>query len=125
MLYNYHNAVMVELALARGCYISSEWLRPTYRGKHLPEADIADILDVTIPSAKNSYPVYPEHDDKYLEECLLNLKAKGAKLENGASIEEWLIKLNLGMSGKQIADEAAMKHRKEAGSRLCKTVTIV
>ena len=40
-------------------------------------------------------PIYAEHDDKYLKDCLLNLKAKNAELVNGKSIEEWLIKLDL------------------------------
>ena len=43
-------------------------------------------------------PVYKEHDDKYLKECLLLLKSKGAELINGKTIEEMLIKLDLSES---------------------------
>ena len=39
--------------------------------------------------------IYKEHNDAYLNECLLNLKSKNAELINGKNIEQMLIEIEL------------------------------
>lgn len=39
--------------------------------------------------------IYAEHDDRYLKECLLNLKSKDSELVNGKTIDEMLLELDL------------------------------
>ena len=89
-LFQYHLIVMKEMN-NRGYHVEVPWYNRLYRGKNLPKATLVDVgsyvhlLDV----------VYPEHNDKYLRECLLNLKSKGAALVNGKTIDEMLIQLDL------------------------------
>jgi uncharacterized protein (TIGR02328 family) len=69
-LYAYHTLVMAEMQ-RRGYRVSSEWLRPEYRGK-VTAAD----GDMRVGNVVGR--VYPEHDVDYLRECIDNLRGKGA-----------------------------------------------
>lgn len=64
----------------------------TYRGKNLP---LASLVEVGAFAHDGKCQIYYEHNDKYLRECLLNLKSKGAELVNGKTIEEMLLDLDL------------------------------
>ena len=48
-----------------------------------------------MPDTIETDMIYPEHNDEYLRECLLNLKEKNVKLLNGTSVEKELMKLDL------------------------------
>lgn len=98
-LYEYHTVVMAEM-MQRYYMIDSKWYSRKYRGQNLPESSLSEVgtfvSKIQMLNGKMSLcTVYPEHDDRYLRECLLNLKSKGAELINGKSIDEMLIKLDL------------------------------
>ena len=59
---------------ARGYKVSPEWWEPTYRGKTCPAYPELE------EEALNT-PIYPEHRDTYLQECLDNLAEKGIHLD--------------------------------------------
>ena len=90
-LFNYHMRVIYEMH-ERGYMVDGHWCYRVYRGKNLPCATIHEVGQF---NPKTSAIIYPEHDDKYLKECLLNLKSKGAELTNGKTIDEWLVELDL------------------------------
>ncbi|CAM2866242.1 pyrimidine dimer DNA glycosylase [Streptococcus agalactiae LMG 14747] len=71
-LFQYHTLVMDEM-LARGYHPDKSWRDPAYRGKRLAAYDSVEVLPKTTP-------IYPEHDDAYLKECLTNLAGKGIVL---------------------------------------------
>ena len=48
----------------------SKWSNPLYRGTSVEPYESIKKLDLT-------YPIYPDHDDEYLKECLENLGDKG------------------------------------------------
>lgn len=98
-LYEYHSVVMVEM-MKRNYLIDPKWYSRTYRGQHLPMSSLSEVGSFVAKSEMlngklKTCSIYPEHDDRYLRECLLNLKSKGAELINGKSIDEMLIKLDL------------------------------
>ena len=64
---------MEEMA-SRGYRVNSEWLDKNYRGKTCPPYE-----DLT--EEKVGAPIYREHDARYYEECLDNLREKGIELE--------------------------------------------
>ncbi|MEY8515024.1 TIGR02328 family protein [Lactococcus taiwanensis] len=71
-LYQYHQHVIEEM-LDRGYQPDLIWPNPCYRGQSLlPYANL-EVVPL-------SSPIYPEHDQRYLNECLANLKAKGIYL---------------------------------------------
>jgi uncharacterized protein (TIGR02328 family) len=73
----YHLKVIEEMQL-RGYNASAEWLDYNYRGKACGKAK----LDLSsIDRIKNLKPIYREHDNNYLLECIENLKSKGIELE--------------------------------------------
>ena len=78
----YHNIIMDEME-KRGYHPDPIWKNVTYRGKVLgadwPEKD----WEVTSWHylIENTKPIYPEHDDVYLIECLNNLKSKGIEIK--------------------------------------------
>ena len=90
-LYYYHRKVMNEM-YARDYMPDENWLIMRYRGKHA--AAFANPNLIYEPGIRSDI-IYPEHDDAYLRECLLNLKSKGAELVNGKSVEQMLIELDL------------------------------
>ncbi|MDD4722918.1 MAG: TIGR02328 family protein [Acidaminococcaceae bacterium] len=68
MLYQFHLLVMQEME-QRGYHADKIWLDSNYRGKSLGYVDYntdGKVLEK-----------YPEHDQKYLTECIDNLKGKG------------------------------------------------
>jgi len=72
-LYDYHCLIMEEM-LDRGYNVSEEWLDHQYRGKLLG-------YDKSIKLNKTTkYPIYPEHNENYLKECIDNLKSKGIEI---------------------------------------------
>lgn len=72
-LYKYHAIVMQEMK-NRGYKPNLKWENHLYRGEKCRAYD-------TLEHEKISKPIYSEHDDKYLEECLNNLAEKGIKIE--------------------------------------------
>lgn len=88
----YHNAVMIEMRY-RHYNVDRVWHQFKYRGKNCSQASLTyDDIDKDITSIDVMH-VYPEHNDAYLKECLLNLQSKGAELINGTCISEQLLKL--------------------------------
>lgn len=77
-LYLYHKLVMEEMK-NRGYKPDPLWENPNYRGKN--EAEYDDL-----EKSKITKPIYKEHDDKYLQECIENLKSKNIdiSLENNS-----------------------------------------
>lgn len=71
-LFQFHLLVMEEMR-RRGYTPDPLWYDPLYRGKMLPPLKVNEPLPVT-------HPLYPEHNDAYLEECLTNLAQKGVYL---------------------------------------------
>lgn len=68
-LYQYHLLVMEEMT-RRGYKVSKEWLDKNYRGKNTPPYEELEEVEPT-------KPIYKEHNDTYLRECLDNLRDKG------------------------------------------------
>ena len=93
-LYEYHLLVMNEMAQQFNANIDVSWYDRTYRGKNLPNARLSKV-GTYLYRKQDKQLIYPEHDDGYLKECLLNLKSKGADLVNGETIEHMLIELDL------------------------------
>ena len=91
-LYAYHIMVMAEMT-RRGYSIHGLWGLRTYRGKNVPASNLNDVGACV--HVHNGGIVYAEHNDKYLKECLLNLKSKGAELCNGKTVDGMLIDLDL------------------------------
>jgi uncharacterized protein (TIGR02328 family) len=71
----YHYLVMKEMDI-RGYKVDENWLRPRYRGKKCNDHD--GVLRYNV--CNMSDPIYPEHNDAYLQECIDNLKAKGVEI---------------------------------------------
>lgn len=79
----YHYLVMDEME-RRGYKPDKIWRDINYRGKELgiDENWCAEIY--FRPIYKYSYtPIYPEHNDAYLTECLENLRQKGIEISEG------------------------------------------
>ena len=72
-LYIYHSKIMDEME-KRGYTVSEEWRDKNYRGQ---KADSYSNLEETNISS----PIYKEHNDEYLAECIENLAGKGIKLD--------------------------------------------
>lgn len=72
-LFQYHQLVMKEME-QRGYKVSKEWLNKDYRGKICEPYQ--GLKEVALSS-----PIYREHDDFYLRECLEYLKQKNILLE--------------------------------------------
>ncbi|MDU2566102.1 MAG: hypothetical protein E7C89_05840 [Anaerococcus sp.] len=50
------------------------FIEESHRGKSVEPYESIKKLDLT-------YPIYPDHDDEYLKECLENLGDKGGDIE--------------------------------------------
>jgi len=75
MLVAYHMRVMSEME-RRGYQVDPEWKEYNYRGKDL-KYDNYNGEDIASLQVYLKRPIiYKEHDDKYLQECLDNLKQK-------------------------------------------------
>lgn len=75
----YHRLIMEEM-IKRGYHPDSIWDNPDYRGKTLGEQPgWANISLLT--NYKNKDIIYPEHNEKYLKECLDILHNKGVDIQ--------------------------------------------
>ncbi len=72
-LFLYHSLVMDEME-KRGYQVSIEWRDKNYRGKIAEK--YRNLEEKMIDS-----PVYKEHTQEYLQECIENLREKGIELE--------------------------------------------
>ena len=79
----YHNLIMDEME-KRGYHPNSIWRYATYRGKELGGDWPEDKWEVQCWRwiKENNNPIYPEHNDEYLKECLENLKNKGIEIND-------------------------------------------
>ncbi|NLN52511.1 MAG: hypothetical protein GX145_06885 [Clostridiaceae bacterium] len=73
LLYKYHLLVMEEMN-RRGYRVSEEWFNKDYRGKNMERYE--NLIPVEVIS-----PIYQEHNEEYLIECLENLENKHIFLE--------------------------------------------
>ena len=78
-LYVYHVLIMEEMK-RRGYNVDELWYDPFYRGK-VASAWTVEQLGKESGNIKTCPPLYKEHDEHYLNECLDNLKGKGIHLE--------------------------------------------
>ena len=77
----YHLRVMAEMK-RRGYHPDKIWINPNYRGKTLGVQE--NWCDKDIANFWYNYSGYifrEEHNDKYLVECLENLKSKGIQID--------------------------------------------
>ena len=72
-LFIYHSKIMDEME-KRGYRVSREWRDKNYRGQ---KAESYSNLEETSIST----PIYKEHNNEYLLECIENLAGKGIKLD--------------------------------------------
>ena len=72
-LFLYHSLVMDEME-KRGYQVSIEWRDKNYRGK------IAEKYR-NLEEKMIDGPIYKEHNQEYLQECIENLRKKGIELE--------------------------------------------
>ncbi|WP_367301182.1 TIGR02328 family protein [Leuconostoc carnosum] len=73
-LYQYHKLVMTEM-LSCDYQPNPLWLEPLYRGKHtLPYTTLESIVP--------AHPLYPEHNETYLVDCLENLRQKNIFIDH-------------------------------------------
>ena len=72
-LFIYHSKIMDEME-KRGYTVSREWRDKNYRGQ---KAESYSNLEETNISS----PIYKEHNNEYLLECIENLATKGIKLD--------------------------------------------
>ena len=70
-LYRYHMLVLVERK-KRLFSVDGAWFIPRYRGQKLPMWTKEEL-----GVYKGENPIYKEHDDAYLHECIRNLQSKG------------------------------------------------
>lgn len=71
-LYQYHGLIMDEME-RRGYRPNQKWRDPLYRGLTVPAYLALEEEAITSP-------IYPEHNQAYLEACLENLKSKNILL---------------------------------------------
>ena len=72
-LYIYHSKIMDEME-KRGYRVSTEWRDKNYRGQKVES--YSNLEETNISS-----PIYKEHNNEYLLECIENLAGKGIKLD--------------------------------------------
>lgn len=82
MLYEYHIKVIKEME-KRGYQPNLCWLECSYRGlsEAPPFTDKENDVRLYWIALNNNNIVYPEHDDTYLKECVVLLKAKNAPID--------------------------------------------
>lgn len=67
-LFQYHQLVISEM-LSRGYQPNLKWTDSLYRGQNCSPYEALTPVVLT-------EPIYPEHDDLYLQECVDNLQEK-------------------------------------------------
>lgn len=70
-LFQYHELIMDEME-RRGYRPNISWRRPEYRGEKCKPYKVEEVVKISSTS-----PIYEEHNEGYLKECLDNLKRKG------------------------------------------------
>lgn len=68
-LYQYHMKVIAEMK-RRGYKNEELWEHALYRGKSCEPFE-------TLTAVKETTPIYDEHNEEYLNECIANLREKG------------------------------------------------
>ena len=86
----YHIEVMHEME--RRCYnVDKQWYLLEYRGRSCKPDQMEDIslwlAECELDLDHVFRPVYVEHNDAYLQECVANLKGKGIDLTECFSFE--------------------------------------
>ena len=81
-LFNYHVEVMREMA-RRGYSYCQDWIIRNYRGASLR---FDNTIDYTCLKGYDFHTIYPEHDMKYLDECISNLAEKGVKIDRNVAL---------------------------------------
>lgn len=76
-LVRYHRKVMRILKHHYKVKINMIWFNSNYRGVNLGLVDFFELPNIRLQRQKE----YPEHDDKYLVECVENLKNKGIEIQ--------------------------------------------
>ena len=71
-LFQFHLFIMQEME-KRGHKVDKLWKDPKYRGKTCER--YTDLEEV-----ERSFPIYEEHNEAYLQDCLENLREKGIVL---------------------------------------------
>ena len=72
-LFIYHSKIMDEME-KRGYRVSTEWRDKNYRGQKAKS--YSNLEETNISS-----PIYKEHNNEYLAECIENLAGKGIKID--------------------------------------------
>lgn len=72
-LFIYHSKIMDEME-KRGYRVATEWRDKNYRGQKAKS--YSNLEETNISS-----PIYKEHNDEYLLECIENLAGKGIRLD--------------------------------------------
>jgi uncharacterized protein (TIGR02328 family) len=74
----YHYLVMNEMK-QRGYHPDEIWYNENWRGSTIGEQE--DWCEWnTLAWFLSENPIYPEHNDEYLQECIENLKGKGIEI---------------------------------------------
>lgn len=75
----YHFKVMQEM-VNRRYQLDRVWIQPLYRGKKLGfDLEWVDLHELALCLCLD-HPVFPEHNEAYMKECLDNLERKGIKM---------------------------------------------
>lgn len=87
---NYVNDNSIDCLYAYALEVDRELIERGYKPnwdkldeKFLNYVDILDATNLYYDYLDNGTPIYPEHDDKYMQECLDNLKNKGIIIRAG------------------------------------------
>lgn len=78
----YHIKIMQEMQ-NRGYHVDNQWYIWTYRGKLIGHMQYNSKINCGIDKYFSQAKIYPEHNDSYLQECLLNLHNKGIDIVIG------------------------------------------
>jgi uncharacterized protein (TIGR02328 family) len=79
LLVKFHMLIMKEKRKRGHAWTDPVWLEPLYRGSKC-EPWTLERFDMDLYKREDDTNIYPEHNSTYLEECLENLRSKGAKL---------------------------------------------
>ena len=76
----YHYLIMDEME-RRGYHPDKIWRNVNWRGNRLGEVEGWANRNEIIDDLIHMNPIYPEHNNEYLEECLENLRGKGIEID--------------------------------------------
>lgn len=80
MLVAYHRLIIAEMK-CRGYNPDNAWDNCNYRGAILGVVNnwchLETVAGYVMDTILTKEPIYPEHNDKYLKECIDNLRGKG------------------------------------------------